>query len=119
MWDHASTIITIASFVLTAGGVLVKVTWNLRDMEAGLREAIAKSRDEIEERQDRMMREFGETAQAIRQKVHQVETWARDEFVRREDFDKVSGDLASALDRLGDKIEARLVRMEAKIDAKH
>lgn len=117
MWEHLPTIITIASFILTAGGMLVTVTWRLSVVVIELKEAIAKSRDEIEERQEIIVRQFGETAQAIRQKIHEVETWARDEFVKREDFYKIHTDLIGDLKRMGDKIEARLERMETKIDA--
>src|SRR4051812_13371392 len=36
MWEYASTIVTIASFILTAGGMLVAVTWRLSQTEIAL-----------------------------------------------------------------------------------
>src|SRR5688572_30506560 len=103
-----NTAITIASFVLTAAGMLVAVTWRLSGVVAELKDAIAKSRDEVEARQDIIVRHFGETVAAVRQKVHDVEIWARDEFVRREGFYKVRDDLVGDLKSMSDKIEARL-----------
>ncbi len=107
--------------------------WNLSTkiatMQIELRKAINDSKDEIERKQDaiakdfidreaRLTREFGETVSALRQKVHEIETWARDEFVRKGSFE-------NSLDRLdrtvGDQfanIDKRLERMEAKIDSK-
>lgn len=118
MWEYASTIVTIGSFILTAGGMLVTVTWRLAQIEKALREAINESRDEIEDKQDRMTREFGETVQAIRNKVHEVETWARDEFVRKGSFDNGMGRVEKMLGDQFDRIEARIDRMEKKIDDK-
>lgn len=118
MWEHASTIATIASFILTAGGMLVAVTWRLSQTEISLREAINASRDDIEDKQDRMTREFGETVTAIRQKVHEIETWARDEFVRKSSFDNAMGRVEKMLGDQFDRIEIRMDRMEKKIDDK-
>ncbi len=115
MWEHAGLIVAVCGFLLQIGVTLVAVTRALDKTEASLRQTITQTKDEIEERQDRMSREFGETVQAIRQKVHEVETWARDEFMRKEDFEMVREDIV----RLADKLEARLVRMEAKLDARH
>lgn len=117
MWEHLPTIISIAGFVLTAVTTLVAMTWRLSAVVIELKDAIAASRAEVEERQEIIVRQFGETAQAIRQKIHEVEIWARDEFVRREGFYKVRDDLVGDLKNMGDKIEARLERMETKIDA--
>jgi hypothetical protein len=107
MWEYASTIVTIASFILTAGGMLVAVTWRLSQTEIALREAINTSRGDIEDKQDRMAREFGET-----------ETWARDEFVRKGSFDNAMGRVEKMLGDQFDRIEIRMDRMEKKIDDK-
>src|SRR5690348_11659272 len=103
MWEHAGLIVAAVGFLLQLGINLVAVTRALDKTEASLRQTITETKDEIEERQDRMAREFGETAQAIRQKIHEVETWARDEFMRKEDYDVVREDIV----RMADKLEAR------------
>lgn len=118
MWEYASTIVTIASFILTAGGMLVAVTWRLSQTEIALRDAINTSRGDIEDKQDRMAREFGETVTAIRQKAHEIETWARDEFVRKGSFDNAMGRVEKMLGDQFDRIEIRMDRMEKKIDDK-
>jgi hypothetical protein len=116
MWEYASTIVTIASFILTAGGMLVAVTWRLSQTEIALREAINASRDDIEDKQDRITREFGETVTAIRQKVHEIETWARDEFVRKGSFETVVSRMEKGIESLGEKIERRLDKMAERIE---
>jgi exonuclease VII small subunit len=109
-------IITLASFVLTAGVTLVVVTRALSKVELSLRAAIVASKDEVEEKiaelrrefeakADRQSREFGETIRALKEHVHRIETWARDEFVRKASFE-------GAVSR----IERSIERMEKKID---
>lgn len=118
MWDHLSTILTVLGFLGTAGVILVTVTWRLSIVVTELKDAIAKSRDEIEERQDRISRDFGETAAAIRQKVHEIETWARDEFVRKDSFESILTRSERTISEQFREIKDRLERMEGKIDAR-
>lgn len=118
MWEHANTIVTIASFIFTAVVMLVTVTWRVSQAVADLRKAINESRDEIEAKQDVMQREFGETAAALRTKIHQVETWARDEFVRKSSFDNGLSRVEKMIESQFSKTDARLERMEGKIDAR-
>lgn len=118
MWEHISTIITVSSFVLASFSTVVGITWRLSQVRAELKDAITHARDEIEERQDRLMRDTGESIAAIRQKVHEVETWARDEFVRKGSFEHVLSRSERNLNDQFAKIDARLERMEAKIDSK-
>ncbi|MGE3150338.1 MAG: hypothetical protein AB7K04_14870 [Pseudorhodoplanes sp.] len=106
------------SLILTLMGLAAGGVWKLSRVEAALRADINQSRDEIERKQERATREFGESAAAIRQKVHEVELWAANTFVRRDSFDKAQEDLKKEMKTIGDKLEARLERMEEKIDRK-
>jgi len=118
MWEYLPTLASIASFVLTAVIMLVTVTWRVSQAVADLRKAIEASRDEIEAKQDSRYREFGETAAALRTKIHEVETWSRDTFVRKDSFE---GGLSRIEKMIGDRfggVEARMERMEGKIDAR-
>lgn len=118
MWEHANTIVTISSFVFTAVVMLVTVTWRVSQAVADLRKAIIQSRDEIEAKMDAQQREFGETAAALRTKIHEVEMWSRDTFVRKDSFEGGLSRIEKVIsDRFGG-VEARMERMEGKIDAR-
>jgi len=63
-------------------------------------------------------REIGETVMAIRERVTQVELYMRDNFVRKETFNPILAEIRGELRGIGSSIEARLLRMESKIDVK-
>lgn len=129
MWDHYELYVAIAGFVFTALLTVSRVTWKLSRVEIALRDAIKSSRDELELRQDEQVKQIGETIRGFQDhvrgvdekltdKIREVELFCRDTFVRRDGFYKVRDEMAKDLQSLGDKIEARLERMEAKIDSK-
>jgi hypothetical protein len=77
----------------------------------------------IDSKVDRQSREFGETVAAMREKMRELELYCRDTFVRRDGFYQVKAELSSdikamvgMIGSLGSKIDARLERMEQKID---
>lgn len=65
--------------------------WNMSDrlteMEKRLLQQIAEHTKDGDEKLDRTQNYMGDSLQAIRNKIHEVETWARDEFVRRASFE--------------------------------
>lgn len=65
------------------------------------------------------IREFGETATAIRQKITEVELFMRDNYIKRDSFYHGISELANNVKNLGDSLDGRLIRMENKIDAGH
>ncbi len=67
---------------------------------------------------DANRREHGEVIRAIRQKLNEVELFVRDTFVRKETFAPVMLRIENDVKSVGDRIETRLLRMEAKIDTK-
>lgn len=93
-----------------------KLGQRLTDMETGLRKAISEAKLEIEVRQEDLRRELGETVAAVRQKIHDVELFAANNYVRRESFYQVKAELSSEIKVLGDRIDARMERFEKKID---
>src|ERR1041385_233038 len=97
MWDHASTIITIASFVFTAAGMLVGVTLRLSGVVSELKDAIKTSKDEVEARQDVITKQFGETVAALRQKVNDVELDTAKTYMRRESFYQVKAEMSAEI----------------------
>lgn len=95
-----------------------KINTRLSEIENGLREAIAQAKTEIEERQDAHRREMGEAIHALRTKINEVELNSAKEYIRRDSFYTVRNELASQIAGVADRMEARLVRMEGKIDTK-
>lgn len=65
-------------------------------------------------RADTIRNEFGETAAALRQKIHEIETWNRDTFVRKESFDLVISRMETAMNKAMDKIESRIEALITK-----
>jgi len=63
-----------------------------------------------------LRREAGESIAAIRTKVHEIETWARDEFVRKGSFETVVARMEKGIEGLGEKIERRLDKMAERIE---
>ena len=106
------TLALVVSLVATAtAGV-----WKLSQVEASLRDAIVRARDEIDEREEKRTRDFAETFTALRQKINDVELNAAKSYVRIEGYYKERAEIGADIKELGDKIEARLARMEDKLD---
>ena len=61
-------------------------------------------------------REAGESIAAIRQKVHEVETWSRDNFLRRESFTQTMAAYEARSTESRNDLKDRLGRIESKID---
>jgi predicted nucleotidyltransferase len=78
---------------------------NLVDLERRLRIEISDS-----------TRSFGETVTAIRAKVSETELWNRDNFVNKDTFDTVIGDMRRSWERFEDKLNGRFDMIETKLD---
>lgn len=110
----AQTLSLLGTLVAFALGGL----WKLTRVETALREDIHKSRDEIEEKQERYTHDIGETVAAIRQRIADVELYGANNYVRRDGFAMVQNQLTADINKLGDRIETRLSKLETKIDTK-
>lgn len=109
------TVTIILSIITTA----MCGVWQLSRVEKSLRDDIAKAKKEVEMQYDVDVRVYGETMSAIRQKIMDVELFAAQNYVRREGFQKVQDQITSDIRILGDKIEAKIDRMEERINAKN
>ncbi len=123
------TLIAIAGFLVQCLVLVATGTWKLSRVEASIRKAINLSRKEIDDKIDQMRREIdgeldrarreaGETGAALREKVAQVELFCRDTYVRRDSFYKVADEFRADVKSMRENIEAHLVRLEEKIDAR-
>ena len=95
-----------------------KLSGKLADMERGLRQAIIDSRNEIEDRQDKSVHDFGETIAAIREKIREVELFVRDKYIEKNDFIIQMQHHNEMISMNFSAITARLDRMEKKLDQK-
>lgn len=116
-----SEALTIAavSFVLNIVVLAIIGIWKLSRVEVALNSAINLARADIEDKQAQSIREFGETAAALRQKIHDVEVWTSNTlhgFLRTEAFNRIHDGLSTNLQQFSDRIDTRLGRLEEKID---
>jgi hypothetical protein len=107
--------------------IAVKVTRSLSDMESRLKQSIMQQRDAIDSDIELSRREttasvdtlrghVGELGAALRTKIHEVETWARDTFVRRDSFQLVVQEIKSEIKQAAATSEQKLERIEQKLD---
>lgn len=116
MWEHSGTFVAIAGFVLQFIVILAACIWKIAQLKTDVLAAIAVTGKEIDERIDRQKREFGENVAAIRQKVHDVETWARDTFVRHDNFNKLTDEIRADIRSVGGDIKQMGADIQSRID---
>jgi predicted PurR-regulated permease PerM len=54
----------------------------------------------------------------LREKVYQIEIWARDEFVRKGSFEIVINRMEKSIEKIGDKIDAKFDDLTKRINAR-
>lgn len=106
-----------AAILVAVAGALVR--WLVKWVQTSIKTAVDGSRQELSERisteRDTAINRFGETVQAIRQKINDMELWNRDNFVNRRTFDGIMADTRESLKRLEDKLDARFDRIDQKL----
>lgn len=85
---------------------------------AELEERIERLLLDGHQERERMIREFGETAKAIRDHMHMFETWSRDEFVRKDSFREYAERADRVLEQIVERIEKRLEHIDHKLDGR-
>lgn len=111
----AGLLVSVITVAVKSTRALSKAETEIRaDMDAqvdNLQRDVSRLEREAMVRGDTYRQEFGETASAIRQKLHDVEVFTRDHFVSKDSFELVVGRLEKSIEKLGDKIEDKLDRM--------
>lgn len=96
---------------LAAVGYAVKITWQVSRVEKSVRDDLRKDISRLEReamaRGDSYRQEFGETAAAIRQKMHDVEVFTRDHFVSKDSFEAVVGRFERTIEKMTDRLETK------------
>lgn len=117
--------IGINALVMIAGLVVisVRVTWQAAQSKAEIIAHITTHAKEdgeefiaVRNEIDVTARSFADSFSAIREKIREVELFGRDTYMRRESFYKTMEMLSADLKSNFLKVEARLDRMETKID---
>lgn len=122
--------VSIATAFAAVIGYAVRITWKIRSIEKDVRDEVKVDLDSLRkdvaeivrehsERAEVLRHEFGETAAALRTKIHDVETWNRDTFVRKDSFEMVIGRIEKTIEKMGDKIEDRIEKLVDKIQHKN
>jgi hypothetical protein len=100
----------------------VRATWKLSRVEKELRDYFDAQVDNLQldvaklersgtERAETLRHEFGETGTALRTKIHEVETWSRDTFVRKDSFETAISRIEKTTENAVNKIDKRLDSM--------
>jgi len=119
LYLNVGTLLTVVS----AAGTIV---WKMSRVEKEIRDDFNAEIDNCQrdnaklvrenlDRAETLRHEFGETASALRTKIHDVETWNRDTFVRKDSFEIVISRLEKSFEKLGDKIEERIDKLADRI----
>lgn len=114
-WQFA---LAVAGFFVHIGVLIATVSYKLAKAETAILEQLKAERKEIDENRERDGRIIGEALAALRTKVHEIETWARDTFVRKDSLDKtmermekimgdMKADLSHQIGRLSDRLDSR------------
>lgn len=109
-------------------GYAVRLTWKVRDIERDIQKNVDDQIEKVDaqienvardvsshrtstaDRFESVRHETGEMGSALRTKIHEVETWNRDTFVRKESFELIVGRIEKSIEKLGDKLEDKLER---------
>ena len=118
--------IGIGTFGLAVVAYAVRLTWQVSRIEKEQREYTDAQVDNLQRdmneqastgaiRAETIRHEAGEMGAAIRQKIHEVETWNRDTFVRKDSFEIVVNRIEKSMEKLGDRVEEKLEKFWERV----
>ena len=116
-FQHWITLILGAlGLVLQAGALAVGFTWKLAGVKEALSADIIEHRDELKSELATERKLVGETMQALRQKINDVELEAAKIYVRRDSWHQAMNQLQESIGKSDAAAEQRMLRIEEKID---
>jgi len=109
----------MASLALALIAHVARATWKVSQIDKDIRLELDAQIDNVNrditklekdgmERAETLRHEFGETGNALRTKIHEIETWGRDTFVRRDSFEAAVTRIEKNSDKGFDRLEKRL-----------
>jgi hypothetical protein len=115
----------IAAATLAALAMIGSAIMKFASVERTIDQKTNEVRRDLIDRIDNELRAFGDTGGALRQKTTDVEIWARDTFVRRDEFTQAIHQINRSIDALRASTESsmktfddKLDRLDQKLDAK-
>lgn len=114
-WQIITIAVAVIQLLLNIGIAIVGATWGIAKVEATVDKAIAKHRTDFDDKLAVQQQQAGEVATALRTKIHELELWARDTFVRRDSFLTVINEVRNGIGDLGKQIDRRLARIEGRL----
>lgn len=106
---------TLVALVFGTGGIVWKfsrIEKENREWAEALIDNLRRDTLQLERegvgRAEALRQETGEVGHALRSKIHEVETWNRDTFVRKDSFNMVISRIEGALEKMGDRLESKI-----------
>lgn len=109
-------VIAVLTIVINIVYFSIWGTWKIAGVKEEIVSVIFNHKKEVAEAIDLNERALGETIQAMRQKLSDVELYVRDHFVRNEEFTRAIERFETNSETASKSLEARLLRMEGKLD---
>jgi hypothetical protein len=120
-------IVSVTGIMLSVVGMAVKTTRAISKSETELRSDMDAQVDNLQRdiarlerdaiaRGDTYRQEFGETAAALRTKIHEVEVFSRDHFISKDTFSATVGRIEKMFENFGDRLERRFDKIDERFD---
>jgi len=111
--------VALATFALAVIAYAVKLTWQVRSIDKEARDYMDAQIDNVQvdikavergsvDRADTLRHETGEMGSALRTKIHEIEVYTRDTFVRKDSFELVVGRIEKSIEKMTDKLEDKI-----------
>lgn len=114
--SHMTAIIGAAMFFINIAVLLIGGTWKMSRLETALKDAIGQNRTEFEARMAQARTEYDARMAKLAEDALRLELRFGEHYVRRESFYQVADGLKAEFGVHAAHTEARMVRMEEKID---
>lgn len=119
--------ITVGTLFLAILAYAVKLTWQVSRIEKEQRDYMDAQVENLQcdigevkaggaDRAEAIRHETGEMGSALRQKIHEIEVWSRDSFVRKDSFEQVISRIEKSLEKMTDKLEDKLDKAIARFE---
>lgn len=115
------TLLSVIGASVALGMRISRIDRETREWTDALMEDIRRDIVDLERtavnRGETFQREAGEMGHALRTKIHEIETWNRDTFVRKESFEVVINRIEKSIDKMGDKLESKIDRAVERLQS--
>jgi hypothetical protein len=107
-------------FMIAFAGMAIAGIWRLSRVESTISDKLTRLMDtqkqEFIHEMQKLRDKYDVELNMLRNGDSRIEIWARDEFVRQREFYPIVESIKNDIRMLGDKIDAKMIRIEEKID---